>query len=37
VNYFFNDFAESDEEKLDNKPQRKKHVPDLDIPNYEEL
>lgn len=37
VNYFFNDFSESDDEQLDNKQQGKKHVLDLDIPNYEEL
>ena len=36
VNYFFNDFSESDDEKLDNKQQRQ-NTPDLDIPNYEEL
>ncbi|XP_072764854.1 box C/D snoRNA protein 1 [Anoplolepis gracilipes] len=38
VNYFFNDFSESDDEKLDDKKQqRKKRLPDLNIPNYEEL
>ncbi|XP_050456431.1 box C/D snoRNA protein 1 [Cataglyphis hispanica] len=37
VNYFFNDFSESDDEKLDNKQQKKEHSPELNIPNYEEL
>ncbi|KAM0731063.1 Box C/D snoRNA protein 1 [Formica fusca] len=37
INYFFNDFSGSDDEKLDNKQQKKEHSPELDIPNYEEL
>ncbi|XP_011860089.1 PREDICTED: box C/D snoRNA protein 1 isoform X2 [Vollenhovia emeryi] len=34
VNYFFNDFSGSDDEKTDTKPKRKRS---LDIPNYEDL
>lgn len=35
INYFFNDFSGSDDEKTDDKRKKKKRS--LDIPNYEEL
>ncbi|KYN15497.1 Box C/D snoRNA protein 1, partial [Trachymyrmex cornetzi] len=35
VNYFFNDFSDSDDENTDNKVKKKKGS--LNIPNYEEL
>lgn len=35
VNYFFNDFSGSDDEKTD--PKLKKRKQSLDIPNYEDL
>ncbi|KAG5306832.1 BCD1 protein, partial [Acromyrmex insinuator] len=35
VNYFFNDFSDSDNENTDNKVKKKKRS--LNIPNYEEL
>ncbi|XP_012219228.1 box C/D snoRNA protein 1 [Linepithema humile] len=35
VNYFFNDFSESDDERIDNKLQEKKS--DFNIPHYEDL
>lgn len=37
VNYFFNDFSESDDEKTNNELDEKKRSLDLNIPNYEEL
>lgn len=38
VNFFFNNFAESDdEEDADNNSHKNKHSTDIDIPYYEEL
>lgn len=37
VNYFFNDFSDSDNEKTDNGLQNKGHSSDLNITSYDEL